>query len=96
MNDQELIALLRERLHTVETAIHDFMDVMERTGKEREETWAGMVNARQSTIEVHQKRVAIARFLHVYERTIPERQEAAKRLTEALTTDFRTFVGRRC
>jgi hypothetical protein len=85
--DAEVIALLRTRLTTVDDAIHDFLEVLERTGNERRVSYEA-INRAQPGHGI----AAAFDFLSVYERTMPERNEASLRLRDALVTDFRTAL----
>ncbi|HYE58601.1 MAG TPA: hypothetical protein VD948_08850 [Rhodothermales bacterium] len=83
-SDREVIALLRERLATVEGAARDLLRVLEETGNERKEAHAAF---RGKAV-----RCACGPFVDTYEQTMAPRLEAGKKLAAALTTDFRTAL----
>ena len=91
MDDREVIALLRSRLSTVEGGVREFLDVLGRTGEERQAAWGEMKRGWNEIVEGWTPTI-VEDFLKAYERTMPERDAAAGRLIAALTTDFRTAL----
>ena len=90
-DDKALIALLRRKLREQDDAIHAFLDVLERTGKERQEAWDAM-KAEWNEITRGWTPTVVEEFLDAYERTMPERLAAVQALLSALTMAFREAV----
>ena len=91
--DAELVVLLRERLAAVEHGIHTFLDVLGRTGSERQDAWNALLKARQELEwDTIGARYATETFLGVYQQTMPERLQASTALNTVLKQTFRESV----
>ena len=85
--DAELVTLLRERLAAVEHGIHTFLDVLRRTGQERQTAYAAAIEGRPIDWIKN-----VSAFLNTYQQTMPERLQASTALNTVLKQTFRETV----
>jgi hypothetical protein len=87
--EQQIIAILRKRLTTVEQAAEDFLAVLEETGNKRSAVFHRMDADWE---QMNMLPSSVRDFLVSYVATMPPRLKAAQDLKAALTTDFYTAL----
>src|SRR5262245_48388098 len=90
--DADLLALCRQRLHTVTEAILTYMDVVEATGKERQAAFERWADLRKDGAPHGPIYFALWNFATTFECTLPARHAAAEALHAALSEDWRTAI----
>ena len=94
MNDDELIALLRKRLHDVESAVHEWLDSADETGAARRDAHRAMMLDLNTLPDKGVSLVpkSVQTFIAVYTETLASREASLNKLGECLKVDFKTAV----